>query len=174
MTDDDRIRFVQAIAGAYVFFGQELTEFHIRVWADACAAFTAAEVEAALAAHLADPQRGAFLPRPADVVRLIRGDGREAALLAWQRVLEEVRDRGSYSRPDIDEPSRRALDVIGGWGALCRSQTAELPHLQRRFCEAYGVYADRIDRAERLQMALDPNRQQVLSGPQSTSTDGND
>jgi hypothetical protein len=53
--------------------------------------FTVEQVRAALDAHVKDPQRGRFFPRPADVIAQIEGlasnDGRPGAEEAWAQAL---------------------------------------------------------------------------------------
>jgi hypothetical protein len=53
---------------------------------------------------------------------------------------------GAYTAVCFDEGLIHAvIEDMGGWVKLCRSELAELPHVQRRFCETYRAYAARGD-----------------------------
>jgi len=149
MTDHDRARLVQTLLGVYAYYGdRELSEVVIDIWLADLSGHDIAAIEHAFVRHRRDPQRGQWLPKTADILRLLQPDERELALVAWAAVLDQVRAVGSYGRPQLDAASRPALDAVGGWGSLCRAQDQELPHLQRRFCEAFGTFDARAKRDE--------------------------
>jgi hypothetical protein len=135
--NDRQKRLVQNLVGVYAFYQRELDEFSIRIWADACAEFDICDIEAAFARHLKDPDAGRWCPKPADIVRQIRGDVDEAALIAWGQVLECVRS-GRSDR--VDGAARAAVQSMGGLSVIGRSDESQNGFLQRRFCEAFKVY----------------------------------
>ncbi|MDR0478310.1 MAG: hypothetical protein LBH31_00600 [Burkholderiaceae bacterium] len=58
------------------------------LWFRALSAYRLADVRAAFDAHLTDPQRGRFAPKPADIIaQLDRDDGRPGAQEAWAAAL---------------------------------------------------------------------------------------
>jgi len=140
MIDQDRKAFSALLADVLGFYGRPVTPFGVGVWWQACLPFELAAVRAAMTAHATDPDRGHFAPMPADVIRHLRGTSTEAAVSAWSRLLDEVRRVGSYGRPEIDAESRKALDDVGGWGAICRAQEGELPFLAKRFADSFGAH----------------------------------
>lgn len=143
MTPADRPQFVSLLADVLGFYGQPTSPFALEVWWQACQPFELPEVQRAMTSHATDPDHGHFAPKPADVIRQLRGDGKERGLLAWTHLLGEVRRVGSYGRPDLDPQALEALDSLGGWSTVCRSQESDLQWMQKRFCDAYSVHQDR-------------------------------
>ena len=70
---------------------------HAAMWFRALAGFDLAAVRAAFDAHLRDPQRGRFVPVPADIFaqlkRAAEDDGRPAAEEAWAIALRATSER---------------------------------------------------------------------------------
>lgn len=158
MTDEDRKRLLQTLAAVYAYYERELTEFAISVWLDDLAPYPIGLVERAFVAHRRDPERGQWMPKSADVLRHLAVSVEESATVAWARLLELVRSNGASRMPVLDDATRLALESIGGWSVLCRSQERDLPHLQRRFGESFGVWLHRLDReADALRIEADPN-----------------
>jgi hypothetical protein len=141
----DRKRLVQTLVGVYGFYDRELTEFAIRIWSDALAGLEMVTVEEAFASHLRDTDAGRFLPKPADILRQVKGSEADAALVAWGDVLNRARAGGGSE--GLTEASRRAVDAMGGWSVICRSQEDQLGFLQRRFVDMYRAYRGREEQA---------------------------
>jgi hypothetical protein len=141
----DRKRLVQTLVGVYGFYDRELTEFAIRIWSDALSGIEMATVEEAFAGHLRDTEAGRFLPKPADILRQIKGSAEDAALVAWGDVLNRARAGGGSN--GLPEPARRAVEAMGGWSVICRSQEDQLGFLQRRFVDMYRAYRGREEQA---------------------------
>jgi hypothetical protein len=146
MKPTDREKFLTVLAGVHDFYGKELSTFAGQVWLEACDGFDVEQVTKALSAHLMDAERGQWMPKPADIVRQLQGTHTDRALVAWGKVLGAMQRVGAYSDVVFDDAVIHAsIRDIGGWVAICRSSTDELPHLQRRFCDSYRAYARRPD-----------------------------
>jgi hypothetical protein len=101
-------------------------------------------VERAFAAHRRDPERGQFLPKPADIIRHLQGDSTQRAMLAWGEAVECARNGGAgYLR--LPEPTKAALDSLGGMLALRRADDTQLPFLQRQFIAGHKAVVHRQD-----------------------------
>ena len=146
MTPNDRPAFAALLADVLGFYGQAMSPFAMSVWWEACKPFDMDAVRAAMTRHATDPDHGHFAPKPADVIRQLRGSTADAALMAWQDVLSQVRSLGSYGTPALTDAQREAVHGVGGWGAICRSDERELSFLQKRFIDHYTVQAERIER----------------------------
>lgn len=140
-------RFGLALTACAELYGRTLSEGAMALWWQALAEFDIDAVERALRGHVADTDRGQYMPKPADVIRQLRGSTQDAALMAWSSVMEAVRRVGSYSSPGLDKPTRDAVNAVGGWGAVCATQTHELPFLERRFIAAYQAQESAAVRA---------------------------
>ncbi len=137
----DRKRLMPTLAGAYGFYNQELSDFAIRVWVDALDGLDPDVIEQAFARHLRDPDAGRWCPKPADILRQIKGDANERALIAWGHVVAAAKSGGRR----FDGPTQEAIDGMGGMGRIRFSQESELPFLQRQFVASFKAYQQRAD-----------------------------
>lgn len=100
-----------------------------------------AAVRQALNAHVQNPDTGQFMPKIADIRRMLGGTTRDAALMAWNKVQEAVGRAGSYRSVCFDDPIiNRCLLDMGGWPELCAKSMDELPFVERNFCDRYRAY----------------------------------
>lgn len=144
MKQSDKDKFIEVLAGVHDFYGKELSSFAGQVWMQACEAFDVQQVTKALSAHLMDPERGQFMPKPADIVRQLQGTRTDRSLLAWGKVLDAMQRVGAYSSVVFDEPAiHAAIEDLGGWPAVCRTEIDALPFLEKRFCDSYKAYVNR-------------------------------
>ena len=145
MNQSEKAKFLEVLAGVHDFYGKELSKFSGMVWMQACETFDVQQVSKALSAHLMDPERGQYMPKPADIVRQLQGTHTDRALIAFGKVLDAAQRVGAYQSVVFDDGIIHAVvEDMGGWSKLCRSGTDELPFVQRRFCETYRAYAGRL------------------------------
>lgn len=138
MTDADRVAFGRFITDVLGFYGQTVSPFAIEVWWSACQPYTLEQVRKALSSHATDPDVGRFTPKPSDIVRVLGGTHSDRSLTAWNKVHQAMSAVGAYQSVIFDDSAiHTAVEDIGGWTAICRSEVDELPHLQRRFCASY-------------------------------------
>lgn len=98
-------------------------------------------VRKALNAHVQNPDSGQYMPKIADVRRMLGGTTKDAAILAWNKAKEAVGRCGSYRSVCFDDPIiNRVLLDMGGWPALCSKPADELPFVERNFCDRYRAY----------------------------------
>jgi len=79
-------QFEDLIVQVLAFYKQEVSPFTLAVWWEACKRFEHAQVSRALTNHALDPERGAYPPKPADLVRQIEGTQTDRAMMAWGKV----------------------------------------------------------------------------------------
>jgi len=64
--------------------------------------------------------------------------------LAWGKTLEAMGSVGAYQDVVFDDPAiHAAVEDLGGWPKLCRTETNDLSYAQHRFSESYKAYAGR-------------------------------
>ena len=137
-------KFIEALAGVHDFYGKELSDFATRVWVEAVKGFDLQQVTKALSAHLMDPEKGQFMPKPADLVKQLQGTQTDRALVAWGKVAGAMSSVGAYTDVVFDDPIiHLCVTDAGGWPKFCRTPYEEQSYLQHRFCEAYRAYANR-------------------------------
>lgn len=146
MSPSDKAKFMEVLSGVHDFYGRDLSKFAVAVWLQACETFDVEQVTKALSAHLMDAERGQFMPKPADIVRQLQGTNTDRSLIAWGKVMDACQRVGAYTSVCFDDGViHAAIEDMGGWVKLCRSNTDELGYLQKRFCDAYKAYAGRGD-----------------------------
>lgn len=138
MTPADRPAFTQLLTDVLAFYGQTTSPFALSVWWEASKGIDLSVIRGAFTAYAMDPARGHFAPKPADLIRAVRGTSDERAMAAWLDLLGQVRGVGSYGAPQLSDAARAGLDAIGGWLALCQSGESSLTFLQRQFSEGYA------------------------------------
>lgn len=135
-------KFLEVLTGVHDFYGKELSEFAGQVWLDACKGFELGQVTKALSAHLMDPDRGQFMPRPADLVRQLGGTQADRSLVAWGKAFEAMGRVGAYQSVCFDDPAiHAAIEDLGGWAKCCQDE--HIDHLQRRFCDFHRTHSKR-------------------------------
>lgn len=92
MTDNDRPAFHDLLVEAALVYGEELSPERLHAyWRVLAPRVRIADLRWAMDTHLADPERGRFFPRPADLMgalaRLRDGDGQLVADEAWALAL---------------------------------------------------------------------------------------
>lgn len=169
MNESDRAELGTLLTQALAFYGQTLSPFALGVWWQACHGFDIAQVRKALTAHALDPDRGQFAPKPADLVRQLRGTQSDRGLIAWGKVMDAIKRVGAYQSVVFDDGAIHAAIVdIGGWPAVCRSREDELPFLQKRFCDLHRSYSGRPDFAYPARLSGDHEAQNALNGQRTS------
>lgn len=138
MTRDDGPAFKQTLAAVYGFYGKDLSASALSIWFAALKSYDLATVADALSRHCVNPDSGQFLPKPADVVRLIDGGSSDAALVAWSKVDRALRTVGPYATVVFDDPLiHYALGNMGGWVHLGQADEKEWPFIRNQFVTLY-------------------------------------
>mgnify|MGYP000871553869 FL=1 len=144
MVENEKRDLFTLVADALAYYRQDASTFTLQVWWHACQPYTLDQVRKALTAHAMDPERGQFAPKVADVVRVLSGTSTDRAALAWGKALEAMGSVGAYTDVVFDDPAiHAAIEDLGGWPKVCRTEMKELGFLQHRFCESHRAYTGR-------------------------------
>lgn len=144
MHPNDKPALIQMVTDVLAYYRQNVSEFTLSVWWQACQPYTLEQVSKAMTAHATDPERGQFAPKVADIVRVLSGTGTDRAALAWGKTLEAMGSVGAYTDVVFDDPAIHAVvEDLGGWPKLCRTEGKELGYVQHRFCESHRAYTGR-------------------------------
>lgn len=145
MRQADFRRFGVALTALAELHGREVSEAATTLWWEALKGFDIDQVERALRRCVTDPERGQFMPKPADVIRMLDGTRTDRAAIAWGKVHGAISSVGAYTDVVFDDAVIHAvIDDLGGWPKVCRGELADLGYLAHRFCEAYRAYAARV------------------------------
>jgi len=149
MQASDFDKFREGISGVYAFYGKEVSRFALDVWWRAMAPFELNAIIEAFNRHLVNPDAGQWLPKPADIVRMLEGRSEDAAMVAWSKVDRAVRCIGTGDDVAFDDPLiHRVLHDMGGWIQLGDKGEAEWPFVAKEFSTRYRGYRMRSERPE--------------------------
>ncbi|MFC4275550.1 DUF6475 domain-containing protein [Achromobacter aloeverae] len=149
MKPTDQPRFSALISDVFAFYRQDASKFAMNVWWQAMQPFDLAAVAEALNRHCVNPDSGQFMPKPADVVKMLRGSSQDSALVAWSKVDKAVRQVGTYQTVAFDDAViHRVIEEMGGWIALGEKTERDWPFVAKEFENRYRGYAMRNETPE--------------------------
>lgn len=149
MIEADRPSFFAMLADVYAFYRRDFSQFAGSVWWAAMRPYDLAAVTDALGRHCVNPDTGQFLPKPADVVRMLQGGTQDCALVAWAKVDRAVRHVGAWQSVVFDDALiHRVLHDLGGWMLLAMKQDDEWPFVAKEFQNRYRGYKGRNERPQ--------------------------
>ena len=106
-------------------------------------------VRQALNAHVQNPDTGQFMPKIADIRRMLCGTTQDAALVAWSKVDKAVRQIGTYASVVFDDALiHRVLSDMGGYIAFGTKTDDDWPFVAKEFENRYRGYAMRGEKPE--------------------------
>lgn len=144
MHDTEKQQFFGLMADVYAFYHRDTSRFALNVWWEAMKPFDFAAVSDAINRHCVNPDNGQYVPKPSDIVKLLRGSTQDSALGAWAKVDKAVRSVGTYRSVTFDDPIiLLVLQDMGGWVALGTKKEDEWPFVAREFENRYRGYATR-------------------------------
>lgn len=146
MERSDFDRFGMALSACAELYGKTVSEGAMSLWWQVLQRFDIDAVERAFCEAVESPDSGQFMPRPADLVKRLEGTSADRSLIAWGKVLDAMQRVGAYQSVVFDDGAiHGAISDMGGWAAICRSETDELPFTQKRFCDLHRAYSARPD-----------------------------
>jgi Domain of unknown function (DUF6475) len=141
MIESDKPEFFKLITDVHKFYRQETSAFSLQVWWTTMQQFDFVAVREAMGRHAMNPDSGQFLPKPADVVKMLAGSTQDAALIAWTKVDRAIRLVGTYQSVCFDDPLINAVvSEMGGWIELGKVKEDEWPFRRNEFVNRYRGY----------------------------------
>lgn len=141
MTPQDAERLGICLAGMAEVYGRELSEAVVGLWLRVLDGYRIEAIEDAFERHIKSPDQGQFMPKPADILRMLDGSSEDAALIAWTKVDKAVRSIGAYQSVAFDDAIiHRVLHDMGGWIGLGTKTDDEWPFVANEFRNRYRGY----------------------------------
>lgn len=138
MLEQERPGFYKLVGDVYAFYRVDCTPFALGVWWESCKPFDAAAVKDAFNRHAVNPDNGQFVPKPADIVKLIGGGTQDGALVAWSKVDKAIRSVGPWQSVCFDDPIIHAvIRDMGDWPNLCNTGEKDYPFKAKEFETRY-------------------------------------
>ncbi|MCW7556465.1 DUF6475 domain-containing protein [Endozoicomonas gorgoniicola] len=137
--------FTSLMTGIAEYYGNELSPSGIKVYMLGLQRFELPDLKRACSLHMQSPDKGQFMPKVADLIRIIEGDTGSQAGQAWVKADKALRIQGPYRDVCFDDPIiHRVIDDMGGWIHFCtRADENEYPFQQKEFERRYQGYAVR-------------------------------
>ncbi|MFO0207809.1 MAG: DUF6475 domain-containing protein, partial [Betaproteobacteria bacterium] len=108
---------LSAVAAVY---GREITPEVTAIYWAALAPYDLGAVRQAFDRHVRNPDAGQFLPKPADLIRMLGGTTADSAMQAWAKVEKAIRRVGGHESVVFDDALiHRCIDDMGGWVKVC-------------------------------------------------------
>lgn len=141
MQSIDGQAFQQLLTNIGMLYGETVHEKVLETWWGALEHLEFAEVKVALKVHVRNPDTGQYMPKPADVMRCLRGDSKTQALQAWSKVEDAICSQGAYASLVFDDALIHAvIEEMGGWVRLCHTLLKDLPFRAHDFEKRYAAY----------------------------------
>lgn len=123
------------------YYNREISEGLIGMYWQGLEHYDLAAIREALNRHMQNPDSGQFMPKIADISKMLGGSTQDAALRAWAKVDQAVRRVGTYADVAFDDPIiHRVLHDMGGWIALGTRSEDEWPFVAKEFENRYRGY----------------------------------
>ena len=146
MIESEFDEFSDRLLGVYELYEKPLSSSMIKVWWAALIQYDLAAIKEGLGRHVANTEAGRFLPRPADIIRMMQGSTQDTAQVAWAKVDSAVRHKGTYVDVVFDDPLiHRVLHDMGGWISLGNKTENEWPFVAKEFENRYRGFRERSE-----------------------------
>lgn len=144
MKHEDKPAFAAMMASLGEYYGREIGEGVIGMYWQGLQHYDLAAVRDAMNRHVANPDSGQWMPKIADISKMLAGTTQDAALRAWAKVDQAVRRVGSYRDVAFDDPLiHRVLHDMGGWVALGNKTEDDWPFVAKEFENRYRGFRAR-------------------------------
>lgn len=141
MEHTEREAFGKLMVGMGELYRCQMSKMLMKIYWDVLKPFCWQDVLKAFEAYVKDPDAGQFMPKPADIIRVIRGSSQCQGLQAWTKVERAIRVIGPYRSVVFDDPIIHAVaQEMGGWIKLCFTLQKELPFIAKEFQTRYTSY----------------------------------
>lgn len=149
MKTDDFEKFGQMLVAVGDLYSKTMSEFSIGLYFNALKEYDLPAVRQAFDRYVKNPDSGQFMPKPADLIRMMEGTSLDASMAAWSKVDKAVRQVGTYASVVFDDPLiHRVISDMGGWVKFGTKTEDEWPFIARDFQNIYKGYAHRNEQPE--------------------------
>ena len=141
--------FRALISDVYAFYRHDVSDFALSVWWSAMRQYDLRAVNEAVGRHAVNPDSGQFMPKPADIVKMLGGTTKDSALVAWSKVDKAIRNVGPWEDVAFDDPLiHRVLYDMGGWMMLGQNTSDEIKFIAKEFEARYRGFKMRSENPE--------------------------
>lgn len=148
MQEQDKSAFRDMMMAAGEVYGREITKPLLQMYFAALAQAGIDQVQAAMMAHMQNPDSGQFFPKPADLIKQMTGTTKQQdaaiedkAAIAWACIERDIRRIGSYGTLNLDDKQALAtVKAMGGWQSICQTETSKMEWKRKEFIRMYETF----------------------------------
>lgn len=141
MDEAFEVRFQEIFSTISEMYDKNPSPFVFELWFNSLKRFDMQAIDRAFSIHVQDPDNGKFMPKPADIVRIIEGSGQDSAFVAWTKFEKGLSSVGTYETVVFDDPLIHAVvSDMGGWIRLGQTTDKEIPFVKNEFCRRYQAF----------------------------------
>lgn len=149
MNAQDKNSFAEMMASLGEYYGKTVSQSLVSMYWQGLEKYDLTALREAFNRHVNNPDSGQYMPKIADVSRMLGGTSNDRALVAWSKVDKAVRHVGPYRSVAFDDPIiHRVIVEMGGWISLNEKKTDEWPFIAKEFENRYRGYAMRGETPE--------------------------
>ena len=149
MNQSDYDNFVYVMQLVSEQYGKKPSDGLIALYWQGLNGYEFAAVREAIGKHLANTDTGQFMPKIADIIRMMQGTSLDSALSAWAKVDRAIRHIGPYETVVFDDAIiHKVLHDMGGWLSLGTKTDDEWPFVAKEFENRYRGFKSRNERIE--------------------------
>lgn len=149
MVNSELPEFARTLLAVADYYGKELSENSMDLYWNALREYDLQAVKKALWAHARNPDTGQWMPKIADIAKVMQGRTDDQAALAWSKVNQAVRRVGTYQCVVFDDPViHRVIADMGGWVLIGSKDDKEWPFVAKEFENRYRGYRMRDETPE--------------------------
>lgn len=144
-TLEQKRKFASLITGMADYYKAEISRTALAIYWEGLRQYSYDAIEKACWAHtqLAD-EAGRWMPKNADIIKMIEGGTTDRSMLAWSKVDQAIRVRGTWDDVVFDDPIiHRVLADMGGWVLVGGKDDKEWPFIGKEFQQRYRAYTQR-------------------------------
>lgn len=146
MLEEQKFEFWGRVQNVGSFYEKTPTELSLIVWWESLKDQDFGVVCEAFGRHVADPDRGMWMPKPADIVALIHGKGSEAAEVAYSKAYRAVGIVGQWNDAVFDDwIIHVVIEGMGGWVNFCKGEEKDFEFKRLQFIKSYQSIRKRGD-----------------------------
>lgn len=161
MTTQDRDAFGRMMFALGDTFNEPVSEIRVEAYFDALSDLETPDVLAAGRRAIAECR---YFPRPVELRDMVEGSSADNAEAAWNELRRIVRQVGYYNTPEwpSEELRRAAMELYGGWRALCERLPSEGPEFFAARKAFLASYTANVGREKRERVMLPAHLQRLL------------
>jgi hypothetical protein len=143
---NEQATFTEALVSVYALYRVDLSPGVAAIWWNALKGYDLVAVQDAFGRHAVNPDTGQFVPKPADVVKMLGGSTLDTAMQAWTKLERGVMRVGPYATVAFDDALiHRVVEDMGGWVQFGGIDEDQWPFTQKEFENRYRGYRARSD-----------------------------